>query len=135
MISRYWHVDEKGEHEDPNFEPIRIGWSKEARVDIMPHGEILVPFLRIADSDYQLANETGQYGLSGDPKIPQLRFQAAFWPWWVVSRIPPGKHSFQIMIYFENRKPLELSFDIEWSGKWSDQYETMLEQIKVKKRT
>lgn len=131
MITRYWHVDSSGEeHEEPNFEPLRIGWSHNARVDIGPGMEQLVPFLRIAEAEYQLENERD---LSGDPNVPQLRFFVPIWPRWVSSHIPSGRHRILTTVFFDNRSPLEQKFEIEWSGKWSGSYEAMLKEIVIKK--
>jgi hypothetical protein len=134
VISKYWHVgNNQQEFEEPNFEPLRIGWGPESRVDIGPGMEIFVSFLKIAEANYQLENEKGDYGLSGDPNIPQLRFSASSWPRWMSSHIAPGEHYILVTVYFDNRKPLQQKFKINWSGKWGSGYEEMLKQVVIEK--
>lgn len=134
MITQYWHVDNKlQEREEPNFEPLRIGWSSEARVDIGPGNNVFVPFMKIAEAKYQIENEIGDYGLSGDQQTPQLRFAAPTWPRWMSSHISPGKYRFLVIVYFDNRKPLQEKFEVNWTGVWSDDYDNMLKQVTIKK--
>lgn len=133
MVTKYGSIDDnQKEFEEPNFEPLRIGWGAESRVDIGPGMEIFVPFLKIADVIYQQENEIGDYGLSGDRNIPQLRFSASNWPRWMSSHIPVGKHWFLVTVYFDNRKPLQQKFEVKLTDNWNENYTNILEQVTVK---
>lgn len=132
-ITRYWHTNENDKQdEEINFEPLRIGWSDNARVDIPPGGKLFVTFLKISEVNYQLENEQN---LSGDPNKPQVRFFAPSWPRWISSHIPPGEHSILVTIYFDNRRPLQQKFNIKWSGIWQDDYTSILKELVITKET
>ena len=53
-------------------------------------------------------------------------------PRWIVSHVSPGKHKFEITVYFDNIPPVRQTFELTWSGRWSDSYEEMLNQIEIK---
>jgi len=132
MITQYWHVRDGNKYEESNFEPLRVGWSDNIRVNIPPGGKYFISFLKIAEAKYQLESEKN---LSGDYSKPQLRFFALSWPRWISSHIPKGEHNILVTVYFDNRQPLQQKFNIKWSGEWKDDYKSMMKEIAINKIT
>jgi hypothetical protein len=117
--------------EEHSFEGVRLGWDSKMPPDISAGMRVLAPFGRIMPPSFQRKYDAGRY--SGELGKPQFRFSVPDYPRWMSSHLPPGKHRFRITLYFENRPPVQQEFELDWSGKWSDDYESMLKQIKVRK--
>jgi hypothetical protein len=99
------------------FEPFRLKLKDDQR-EIKPGEQIWTPLGRIAHPDFQKKYDAALW--SGNPEQPQFRFEMLDTPRWILSHVPPGKHKFNITVFFENGPPVEQEFLLEWTGKWFD---------------
>jgi len=154
MLTSIMHMENGQFMAEQNFEPVRLGGnqyfhgingstqfstatSTKLELDnqypdyINSNSRIFLSFGIIAHPDYQMKNDADSY--SGNPAKPQFRFLVSEYPRWMSSHIPPGKHRFTIAVHFEGGSPVEQAFELEWSGKWSDDFDSMLREIRIKK--
>ena len=129
MLTGLWNfVNGRYEKEDA-FEQVRLFPLSYGPDTILPQMSVFTPLGIIYHVDYQKQFETL---LSGDINEPQFRFRMKDMPRWIVSHVSPGKHKFEITVYFDNIPPVRQTFELTWSGRWSDSYEEMLNQIEIK---
>ena len=129
MLTGLWNLVNGRYEEERLFEPIRLNPLGYGPETILPGMSVFSPLGRICHVDYQKRYDTL---LSGEPNEPQFRFEAMDKPRWVLSHVAPGKHRFEITVYFENCPPKRRKFEMSWSGQWDDDYKKMLKQILIK---
>ena len=130
MLTGLWNKVDGGYEKEKLFEPIRLtplGYGPET---ILPKMSVLSPFGRIGNVEYQKRFEASL--LSGDPNEPQFRFEMMDMPRWILSHVSPGKHRFEITVYFDNIPPVSEKFELSWSGRWKDDFNEMLKEIVIK---
>ncbi|MBU3959216.1 MAG: hypothetical protein KKI12_08155 [Proteobacteria bacterium] len=115
MLTGLWHKEGESFVSSKNFEPIKLRQYPYMPSSISPGMRIFVPFARIAHPDYQKKFDSKLY--SGNPEIPQFRFQVPNYPRWMSSHVEPGIHRFQITVFFDNRPPVSKMFEFQWPEK------------------
>jgi len=130
MLTELWNFKNGRFEKEEKFEPIRLNPLGYGPETILPKMKVFAPFGKIAHVDFQKRFEKGL--LSGNPDEPQFRFEMKDMPRWILSHVAPGKHRFKITVYFENIPPVSKTFELSWSGQWSDDYEKMLKEIVIK---
>ena len=116
--------------DEQDFERARLGWGSTIP-EISAGMRVFAQFGRIMPPSFQRKHDAGLY--SGDPNKPQFRFSVPNYPRWMSSHVLPGKHRFKITLNFENHPPVQQEFELDWSGKWSDDYESMLKEIIIRR--
>jgi len=130
MLTGLWNLVNDRYEKEEKFEPIRLSPLGYGPETILPQMRVFAPFGRIGHVDFQKRFEKGL--LSGNPEEPQFRFEMKDMPRWIGSHVAPGKHRFEITVYFDNIPPVSKTFELSWSGRWYDDYEEMLKQIVIK---
>lgn len=117
MLTNLWHKKDDSFVPSKNFEPIKLKQYSYMPSNISPGMKIFIPFARIAHPDFQKRFDSKLY--SGTPEVPHFRFQVPNYPRWMSSHLEPGVHRFEITILFENRPPINKTFEIDWPDKRS----------------
>jgi len=128
MLTALGHIEGNTFVPDKKFEPVKLNQYSYMPSNISPGMEVFAPFAQIAHPDFQKRFEAQLY--SGDPSTPHFRFQVPHYPRWMSSHMPPGKHRFQITVYFENRLPAQQWFELQWPEKPA--YDTILSTMDIK---
>lgn len=128
MLTGLWQKKDGKVIPSKNFEPIKLRQYPYMPWSISPGMHIFVPFARIAHPDYQKKFDAKLY--SGDPEIPQFRFQVPNYPRWMSSHLEPGIHRFQITVFFDNSPPISKTFEIQWPEK--SRFSEILSNMKIK---
>ena len=130
MLTGLWKVVNGQYEKEKKFVPFRLRPLDYGPRTILPKMKVYAPFGRISSVGYQKRFEEGI--LSGCPDEPQFRFRMQDMPRWILSHVAPGKHRFEITVYFDNIPPVSKKFELTWSGEWRDKYKEMLEQVIIK---
>lgn len=131
-LTDIWHVDKAGnEVKENRFEPVELEWTGKVPVDLQPKAKIFGYLVKVSDVDYQKIYEIK---LSGDSEQPQLRLMfPGDIPHWMPSHLDPGKHRLSVTIFFDDRRPVNQIFEVEWSGNWQEDEELMKNELQIKK--
>ncbi|OGF97327.1 MAG: hypothetical protein A2Z86_10370 [Candidatus Glassbacteria bacterium GWA2_58_10] len=129
MLTGLWNLVNDRYEKEELFEPVRLNSLSYGPETILPKMRVFTPLGRITHVDYQKQFEGY---LSGDLDKPQFRFELKDMPRWILSHVAPGKHLFEITVYFDNIPPVSKKFELFWSGRWPESYEEMLKQIVIK---
>ena len=108
-----------------------VEWPADKSRSIPPGDKVPVSFARIFPPELQrIRGEDRQF--SGDPNAPQIRFMIQRWHRVMTSHVDPGTHRFKLTTFFENAPPAEANLELEWSGRYRDSVEAMVEDIHIR---
>lgn len=118
-VTRMMHLSENGQfQDDPNFTPFAINTMPPVILnwlpDISPQMTLQINLGRIMEPDFQKKYDTESYG--GDHTIPAFRFDYKSTPGWSDPQLLRGAHRFALTAYFKNRRPIEKTFLLDWTG-------------------